>query len=550
MKIKSVYCKGFKRFTELLIDGIPIDAKLVCLVGPNGTGKSSLFDLFNYCIQPSKHGGGSFRIDYDYHSKVIEGQALNEQQAGQVSGFKNIAIHFHDHPPINENARTLKKEMFYIRSGYRHEADVKIEYLRQLDALLEDSNRPETLMAPDERVSDNYMRIVADSVESVFSDRIPDASTKAAIRDRLIGRARESLSRLFPTLVFEGVGNPLDKGTFYFTKGRSKHWKYKNLSAGEKAAFDLLLDFAIKTEAFTDTTFCIDEPELHMHSELQSRLLEELYNITPPKCQLWIATHSIGMMRKAKELSERAPGSVVLLDFEGHDFDEKVELAPAAVNRLFWKKTFSVAIGDLADLLAPSQVVFCEGSQSAITGARSGEFDARCFNRIFGTEFPDVEFVSLGGASEVEKNSLLLTTVFRQVVASVSINRVVDKDDRSESELHDLSVKGIRVLSKRHIESFLFDDEILVKLCNSVGKPEKLPDIQAAKSAALADSIRRGNPVDDFKSMSPKLYTELKRILQLTRCGSSKEAFCIDTLAPLITPETAMYQQLKRDVFA
>src|SRR5206468_2014121 len=204
--------------------GIPIDAKLVCLVGPNGTGKSSLFDLFNYCIQPSKHGGGSFRIDYDYHSKVIEAQALNEQQAGQVSGFKNIAIHFHDHPPINENARTLKKEMFYIRSGYRHEADVKIEYLRQLDALLEDSNRPETLMAPDERVSDNYMRIVADSVESVFSDRIPDASTKAAIRDRLIGRARESLSRLFPTLVFEGVGNPLDKGTFYFTKGRSKHW--------------------------------------------------------------------------------------------------------------------------------------------------------------------------------------------------------------------------------------------------------------------------------------------------------------------------------------
>ena len=62
-------------------------------------------------------------------------------------------------------------------------------------------------------------------VLDIFSDRLPDNSTKAAIRDRLIGEARESLGRLFPNLIFEGVGNPLERGTFYFTKGNAKNWK-------------------------------------------------------------------------------------------------------------------------------------------------------------------------------------------------------------------------------------------------------------------------------------------------------------------------------------
>jgi predicted ATP-dependent endonuclease of OLD family len=63
---------------------------------------------------------------------------------------------------------------------------------------------------------------------------------------------------------------------------------------GREGCFRLLLDFVVKTEAFRDTVFCIDEPELHMHTQLQARLLEELYDSTPERCQLWIATHSIG----------------------------------------------------------------------------------------------------------------------------------------------------------------------------------------------------------------------------------------------------------------
>ena len=46
MHIKRIELDNYKRFNHLVIDEIPETAKLVVLVGPNGTGKSALFDAF------------------------------------------------------------------------------------------------------------------------------------------------------------------------------------------------------------------------------------------------------------------------------------------------------------------------------------------------------------------------------------------------------------------------------------------------------------------------------------------------------------------------
>lgn len=50
MKIKRLELKNFKRFTDLVIDNIPETAKLVLLIGANGSGKSSVFDGFESII--------------------------------------------------------------------------------------------------------------------------------------------------------------------------------------------------------------------------------------------------------------------------------------------------------------------------------------------------------------------------------------------------------------------------------------------------------------------------------------------------------------------
>ena len=70
-----------------------------------------------------------------------------------------------------------------------------------------------------------------------------------------------------------------------------------NLSAGEKSAFDLILDMVVQSKYYPDAIYCIDEPETHMHTKLQGRVLRELYLLIPGQSQLWISTHSIGMLQ-------------------------------------------------------------------------------------------------------------------------------------------------------------------------------------------------------------------------------------------------------------
>lgn len=44
MKIKTLHLNGYKRFCDLKIDLGDNPKRIVALVGPNGCGKSSIFD--------------------------------------------------------------------------------------------------------------------------------------------------------------------------------------------------------------------------------------------------------------------------------------------------------------------------------------------------------------------------------------------------------------------------------------------------------------------------------------------------------------------------
>jgi len=131
----------------------------------------------------------------------------------------------------------------------------------------------------------------------------------------------------------------------------------------------------------------------------------------------------------------------------------------------------------------------------------------------------------------------------------MNISMVIDRDDRTDVEVEEEFKKGVRVLSMRQIENYLYDDEVLKKLCESVGQLKKYRGVLAAKATALKASIARGNPADDIKSASGSLSLAIKKILNLQHPGSTSEAFCRDTLAPLITADMKVYKILKKDIF-
>jgi len=527
MKIKSITCKNFKRFTDLTIRDIPEDVKLVILLGPNGCGKSSLFEAFNAWHKLNGYGNFS-RGEYYIKNKDIKQE--ND----------NVEIEFHQEPKSSDDMRSC----FYIRTAYRNEPEIRINDLSKVPSPL-DKPKVTKLNQNDTIVSSDYQRLVSSTVKGVF-DGTKDNIKVSELRKYIVGKIHDSLLSIFPDLVLSNIGNPLENGSFYFDKGDVKNFDYMNLSAGEKSAFDLILDIIIKQEYYPEAIYCVDEPELHMHTALQAKLLREMYHLIPDNSQLWISTHSVGMLKEANNIREENNGTVAYIDFSDHDFDEQVEIKPSLdLSHAIWQRFIESTLGEFSTLIAPSKIVFCEGDPK---GKEKKNFDAEVYNKIFNEEFPDTLFVSIGSCNDLINSNNLIINVFRQYFKSKFII-LIDRDDCSEEEIDDSKKKGVTVLSRRHIESYLYDEEIIKKLCMAHGKENKIDECINMMKEKMKDSVVRGNASDDIKSASGNIYIELKRKLDLTGCGNSATSFARDTLAPLITKDTEVYQALKNDIF-
>ena len=381
MKLHSVTIINFKRFTHLTVTGFPHTARLVILAGPNGSGKSSFFEALNRWHSLSTRGQS---WNDDYHLKVgpYTTQPWNRNQ---------IEVKFH-----TQFSEKEKKKLIYVRSAYRNDPEYQTESLQRLADPL-DERRVYRMIDNDAAIGRNYQRLAV-QVFDIFqtTPKMTDEFTEG-----IIAPIRAPLQRLFPDLSLNDLSNPLTDGTFRFTKGTSHGFNFKNLSGGEKAAFDLILDLAIATRTYDKTLFCIDEPEAHMNGRLQAELLSVLYSQVPDNCQLMLATHSISIMRRARDIEAQQPGSVVFLDFDDHDFDQPVTIKPAKVDTAFWTSVYDVALDDLAALVAPERVVICEGEPQTRNIRRNFSHDARCYDKIFQEEFPETRFVPGGSATEV-----------------------------------------------------------------------------------------------------------------------------------------------------
>lgn len=530
MRLKSVTIKDFKRFTNLTVRNVPESARLIVLAGPNGCGKSSFFDALR-----TWHGWNSRKNpswEPDYHRKA--GTSYHEQWRNDVELVS-----------YSLSAEREQKKILYFRSAYRNDPEFQVQGLQRLGDPLNES-RVGRMIDNDAAVARNFQRLASQAIEDVF-DPQDGSVTLDQFREMVIGDIRAAFTKLFSDIELDSLGNPLEDGTFRFTKGRSKGFSFKNLSGGEKAAFDLVLDLVVARRSYDDTLFCIDEPESHMNAKLQAELLSVLYELVPEKCQLMLATHSIGMMRRARDMERECPGSVAFLDFGDRNFDLPQVIEPTKPDRTFWSSAHRVALDDLSALVAPERVVICEGEPRTGKSVRNHSHDARCLERIFEAEFPETRFVSMGNDREVSSDRYGLAQALLSLVDGLDVLQLIDRDDRSDDEVVDLQKSGVRVLSRRNLESYLFDDETLRALAVSIGKEDKADELLMKKREILAARIE--GPANDLKLASGEIYVASKSILSLTGVGNDAKTFMRDTLSPLVQPGMGVYEQLKQDVF-
>src|SRR5579872_3914864 len=132
--------------------------------------------------------------------------------------------------------------------------------------------------------------------------------------------------------------------------------------------------------------------------------------------------------------------------------------------------------------------------------------------------------------SDVASDRLGVGWAVQMILPETKLIRVIDRDFRTDTEIQELAAEGVRVLSRRHLEAYLLDDDVLSELCNKVQQPERFADVLAAKAEAIGRSSLEGNDRDDIKSAAGHFYVAVRKILRLEQPGSNAMAFMRDLL--------------------
>ena len=142
MKIASIHLQNFKRFTDLTIQNIPATAKLVVLIGPNGCGKSSVFDALHYKSYEYRRLGRN--EDPDYYFKIPTQERRSDQ----------IYIEFHNPGQSDSDMR----KAIYVRTAYRNDPEINVESIQRMSSVIQEA-RFSNMIQNDAAATSNYQRI-------------------------------------------------------------------------------------------------------------------------------------------------------------------------------------------------------------------------------------------------------------------------------------------------------------------------------------------------------------------------------------------------------
>jgi len=519
MKIKSVHLTNFKRFDDLTINLGNDPKKIIALVGPNGCGKSSVFDAFEEKLKDYK--GASANEEGSYFAKLWH-SIFPDKKITSYNKSDSIII------TKNDGTLTFDKKSFYIRSAYRFTSKLKVDSIKAQPDIIDDHNRPYSSNALDSRMQGNYERLLSQLLHEFEQGN----KTGTEFKKEFLENINKILKNILDVKI-SSLGNVGDgKGQLFFEKENSKDFPYENLSSGEKEVVDIIIDLVIKTPNFNDTVYCIDEPELHLNTAIQRTLIIEIEKLIPDDCQLWVATHSIGFLRALQqELKDKSQ----ILDFSEKDyFNGACEIKPITTTRKNWQRIFQTALEDLTGLLSPKKIIYCEGRQDPSPTSGEQGLDADIYNEIFAEEYNDTLFVSSGGGGTVEKNASLALKVLGKAFTDVQLYLLKDRDTVSDSARQSFldSDQSHRMLIRREIENYLFDKEILAKFCS--------------QKSTRFDTTRYDSKITDINQQDLKpIQQEIK-----ASCGAScSVADFKRDLAQLISNDTQIYKDLSGAIF-
>ena len=529
MRIRSMSLKGYKRFKDLTIDLGDDPARIVALVGPNGCGKSSVFDALLFLSGAYAGIGATGQRDYRYHSL--------DQDPNYDMNRVDVAFAAGSFGEVWGRRTSERNTLFSFRSSYRYNTEVKVDEIRSVADIRHNQDGASTAIGMDSKMEINYRRLQAKYSRYRDKEDVRPSEAKRHVVDELNRSLKACLD-----VEIDDLGVVEDgRGTLYFARGdREEPFEFDLLSSGEKEVVDLLLDLYLRQDDYNDTVFLIDEPELHLNTAIQRKLLREIDSLVGKDCQVWVATHSIGFLRA---LQDDLGADCQVIDFgQAQDFGSASHtLRPMPKTRANWKAVFETALDDLAGLICPKRLVYCEGKAESRYGEEKG-LDANVYNKVFGETHGDTLFVSSGGGTEPERASEFGVALLSKVFDDLEILVLVDRDfasgattDQNDRRTYlGNQAPNHRVLVRWEIENYLYDREVLKRYCDGQGL-----DFDEAAYSRMVDDVAD----DKLKDRTG----EVKRACGVK--GSISPYHFKLQLATYLTPDTSVYRELEACIF-
>lgn len=523
---------GYKRFFELTIDLGDEPKRIVALVGPNGCGKSSVLDGMLFHNNAHNQIGNKGGKNHEYHS-------MNKTPN---FNYQNVNIEFSEggYQQVRQERAKAGKEntIFSFRSPYRYNSNLKVSQSQATSEIRLNSYGASSASDLDDKMEENYRRLYIK-----FNKYLHETDCKPSeAKKKIIGDLNSSISNCLDIEICSIGDIEASEGTLYFQKkDHPNRFEFNVLSSGEKEVVDILLDLYLRKDEYSETIFLLDEPELHINTAIQKNLLIEINRLVADDCQIWITTHSIGFLRTLQE-ELREDCQVIHFKNEYDLASKPYTLTPMKGSKASWKDIFSIALDDLANLVCPKSIIYCEGRDTPGKNGVERGLDANVFNNVFSETYHDTLFVSSGGNTELDQRSDIAIAILSKVFSDLDIFVLKDRDmasgrDTSENDRQvylQNNPKNHRVLKRWEIENYLYDKEVLINYCN--------------KNGLAFDNEAYDHYVTDIMNQNLKDATgRVKNFCSITS-SINAERFKL-TLSDYITEDMTVYSELVSCVF-
>jgi len=475
------------------------DARLVCIVGANGTGKTHLLELIAACAH---------RLGLSQGVEIPRGDPFSDTHDFSLQFFLASGVSeaidqgLAAHPAFSAWDRTLTIEsrlnspdtFTRIEAGGVADATEKENFARQVIQQLRESKSIHFLSLDANRAYPKKSFNVHEMAQAYETDWTGDEFTRGrsfktttALYDewmkyflgqenqsgtrllkdirkaRQSGKAepvfddhcvgyREALQKVLPHVVFTGVDSKA-KTLLFDTTGLEL--SFDQLSGGEREIAFLIGQ--IDRFRLRQGLFLLDEPELHLNADLIRSWVVYLTG-TVETGQIWLATHSLEAVEAA--------GQRATFVLERNE-DSRIVNTLARLDTRPVLSALSRAVGTPAFSISQLLFVLVEGEENI------GERER--FRKLANAP-QNVRFMESGSCKEVIRRVETIKSLATEAEAGIRIAGIVDRDFRTDAAVTALLTdNGVYALPVHEAENFFLHPATLSTLLLQNGRAEFLP---------------------------------------------------------------------------